>query len=515
VIQQATMPFPGQPPATATRFVLLGRIEAHHRDGRLTLGRRRERCLLAVLLLDANRVVSASRLEDLLWNGHPPVSARANLHTHVSRLRAQLDLDGSGRHGVRLNARDGGYVIEVERNAIDAHLFTAMVERVRADADPVRRAAMLRSGLALWQGPVLADAGSVLLRRRVAAGMDELRLTANEPALDAELECGRHDEVVGEIKRLASEHLLREGLWTRLALALYRVGRQAETLEAIAWARERLAMELGIDPGPGLRRLQNDILTASPALEAGLPGPTNDIGLRMLPMDLPEFTGRQSEWAQVQALAEEAIDCPAAPVLCAIEGMAGVGKTRFAVHAGHRLTYRYNDDVQLWADLHGFDPHQRPSDPAAVLGALVRLLGVPASQVPDGLEARAALYRSRLVGRRTLILLDNVAEAEQVRPLLPGGGPCLVLLTHRAAFPAWMAYARCGWMCSRPPKPPRCSRASPAASESTVSERKWPTSLVCAVTYRSRSRSPAGSCEPNRAGPCTTWSPARRWANDG
>jgi DNA-binding SARP family transcriptional activator len=424
------------PPASAmTRFLLLGPVEVGHDGGRLALGRRRERCLLAVLLLEANRVVPADRLEDLLWDGFAPASARASLHTHVSRLRAHLDPDGNGRHGVRLHARDGGYLVEVERGAVDAHLFTDMVERARSTTDAAARAAMLRRGLTLWRGPALADAGSDLLRHRVAADLDELRVIATEQALDAELECGRHDEVVGEVKRLITEHPLREGLWGRLALALYRAGRQAEALETLALARHRLAGELGIDPGPGLRRLQHEILTADPVLEAVASASTPLGAPRQLPMDIEEFTGREAELCHVEtlagaALAGAATARPTVPVICAIEGMAGVGKTRFAVHAAHRLARRF-DEVQLWADLHGLESRRPPADPAAVLETFLRLLGVPGCQVPDGLEARSALYRSRLAGRRTLVLLDNAAGADQVRPLLPGGGSCLVLVTTR------------------------------------------------------------------------------------
>ncbi len=420
----------GPPRRRAPRFLLLGPVEAHHQGGSLAFGRRRERGLLAVLLLEANRVVPAGRLEDLLWDGFPPFSARASLHTHVSRLRAHLDPDGTGRHGVRLQARDGGYLLEVERDAVDAHLFTAMVERARASADAATRAVLLRRGLVLWRGPALADAGSDLLRRRVAADLDELRLVATELALDAELECGQHDEIVGEMKRLIAENPLREGLWARLALALYRAGRQAEALEVLAKARDRLAGELGIDPGPALQRLQHGILTADPVLEAVACVSTQVSAPRQLPMDIPEFTGRQAELARVEAMAEAATGSRTVPVICVIEGMAGVGKTRFAVHAAHRLARRF-DEIQLWADLHGLDPRRPPADPAAILETFLRLLGVPGNQVPDGPEARAALYRSRLAGRRVLVLLDNAAGEDQVRPLLPGGGSCLVLITTR------------------------------------------------------------------------------------
>jgi hypothetical protein len=220
-------------------------------------------------------------------------------------------------------------------------------------------------------------------------------------------------------------------------------------LETIARARDRLAGDLGIDPGPALRRLQHDILTADPALNLVAVLSTQVSALRVLPMDLPDFTGRQAELSQVEAPAAVVTDHPTVPLVCAIEGMAGVGKTRFAVHAAHGLAFRYND-VQLWADLHGFDPQLPPADPAAVLETLLRLLSVPANQVPDGLEARAALYRSRLTGRWALVLLDDAAGVNQVRPL-PRAGHRLVLLTTRRRLSSMEGVRPISHAPSRPP----------------------------------------------------------------
>jgi DNA-binding SARP family transcriptional activator/tetratricopeptide (TPR) repeat protein len=428
-------------PSAAARFLLLGPVEARHPHRRLPLGRRRERALLAVLLLEANRVVPAGRLVDLLWDGSPPSSARASLHTHMSRLRGSLDPDGAGRNGVRLYARAGGYLAEADPETVDAHCFTNLVERARGTADAAARAAVVRNALALWRGPVLADAGSDLLRQRVAADLEELRLVAYELAVDADLERGRHDEVVGEVTRLIGDHPLREGLWARLALALYRAGRQGEALAALARARDRIVEELGVEPGPALQQVQLRILTADPALAtatAGVPEAeamhvsTVVIAPRQLPMDIREFTGRRQELAQLAAAAgvAAAADAPTAPTICVIEGMAGVGKTRLAVHAAHRMASGF-DGPHLWADLRGFDAERSPADPATILDVFLRLLGVPAQQVPDDLDARAALYRSRLAGSRALVLLDNVATEDQVRPLLPGGGGALVLITTR------------------------------------------------------------------------------------
>ncbi|MEV4617888.1 BTAD domain-containing putative transcriptional regulator [Asanoa sp. NPDC049573] len=408
-----------------TRFLLLGPIEAHRGGQPLPLGRRRERCLLAVLLLAANRVVPAERLMDLLWDGDPPDSARASLHTHVSRLRVRLDAAGTGA-GVVIAARHGGYVVETDPQAVDAHRFAALVREARTVADPERRATVLRRALALWRGPALADSGTDRLRQRVVADLDELRLTALELAIDADLACGRHTDVVAEASGLVAEHPLREGLWERLALALHRSDRRADALEVLDRARVRLADELGIDPGPGLGRLRQAILTADPGLKPQAPRAPSPSRPRQLPMDIAEFTGRAAELGRLVELADQ----PAgAARIAVIEGMAGVGKTRLAVHAARLLVERGRfDEVQLWADLHGLAGDQR-ADPHEVLGRFLRELGVPGA--PADPQERAALYRSLLAGRRVLVLLDNAADEEQVRPLLPGGADCLVLITTR------------------------------------------------------------------------------------
>lgn len=416
-----------------TRYFLLGPVRAE-RDGRPVLpSRRRERALLAVLLLGLNEAVPVGRLLDLLWDGDPPDSARASLHSHVSRLRTSL--------GTRLDARAGGYAIEADRDAVDAHRFTAMLASAGRTADPVARAALLRRGLAEWHGAALADAGSDMLRQRVAGELDELRYAATELLIDAELESGRHREVLGDLAALVAEYPSRERLWARWALALYRSGRQVEALDALARARSRLVAEFGLEPGPELDRLQRRILTGDPGLERSFPAvaevvvaPSSALlAPRQLPMDIAHFAGRERELYRLERLAERAARAATtAPVVCSIEGMAGVGKTRLAIHAAHRMVRRgWFDEVQLWADLHGFDPHGSRAEPAAVLETFLRLLGVPVQRIPDDLEGRAALFRGCLAGRRALLLLDNAADEKQVRPLLPGSAGCLVLITSR------------------------------------------------------------------------------------
>ena len=377
----------------------------------------------------------AARLAALLWDGEPPVSARAALHTHVSRLRALLDPGRDGGHGVRLQARDHGYVIETDRLSVDAHRFTALVEQARATPDPTSRATLLRTALSLWRGPLLADCATDPARERIAIQLDELRLTATELAIDADLGRGLHRELIGELTTLTGRHPLHEPFWGQLAVALYRGDRQADALDALARARRNLVDELGVEPGPPLRRLHRRILNADPALLGTAPGPVRPVAQRQLPMDIAEFTGRTAELARLHAQARSTRGPGTPAAVCAIVGMGGVGKTRLAVRAAHELTAAgLFPDGQLWADLRGFHPDQPRAVPSAVLERFLRTLGVPTHEIPDDLEERSALYRTRLSDRRALILLDDAIDENQIRPLLPGGPGCLVLVTSRRSL---------------------------------------------------------------------------------
>ncbi|HEY3868233.1 MAG TPA: BTAD domain-containing putative transcriptional regulator [Actinocrinis sp.] len=419
-------------------FRLLGRFEVEHEGRLLAVGRRRERCLLGVLLLEANTASSVERLVDLLWDAEPPSDPKAAIHTFVSRLRSGLDPDGDGRLGIRLLRSGGGYLAEADPAAVDALVFRDLVEQARGIADPARSAGMLRRALALWRGPLLADAASERLRERLGAPWQELGLLARESAVEAELACGRHRELVAELTVLNTDHPLREKFAGLLMLALYRSGRQADALELYARTDRRLRDDLGIEPGTELRELHRRMLCADPGLAAGpveSAPPRREAVPRQLPAAVRHFTGRIGELKTLVELVGEVGETGGTVVISAIDGMAGVGKTALAVHAGHRLAEHFPDG-QLFIDLHGYTEGTEPRDPADALAAVLQGLGVPPQRIPADPQARASLYRDRLADTRTLILLDNAASEAQVRPLLPGAGRCLVLITSRRRLKA-------------------------------------------------------------------------------
>jgi DNA-binding SARP family transcriptional activator len=250
---------------STTQFRLLGPVTAV-RDGKtLDLGRRRERCLLALLVLNSGMSIRVDRLLDLLWDGDPTPNARASLHTHVSRLRTRLGGD------VRLIARDGGYLADVEPATVDAKVFAAQVKTAAVLADPARRAGALCKALDLWAGPVMADVASERLRDRVASGLTELRQTAGELLVDTEIGRGNHDQVLARLFAVTAEHPLHERPAGQLMLALYRAGRQPDALRLYHRLRTRLAEELGADPGPDLQQLYTAILRHDPGLAATRP----------------------------------------------------------------------------------------------------------------------------------------------------------------------------------------------------------------------------------------------------
>ena len=253
-------------------FRILGPLEVIDGDATVALGGVRQRALLAILLLNANEVVSADRLIDELWGERSPESGRGALQVRVSQLRKAL-----GEGGGRLLTRAPGYVLSLDRDQLDLQRFERLV-REAAAAEPPAAAEKLREALAVWRGPPLADLAYESFAQAAIGRLKELRVGALEKLIDAELALGHHDGLVVELEELVAEHPLREHLRAQLMLALYRCGRQADALEVYRRTSSELSAELGLEPGRELKDLENAILNQDPSLEPPSPATVDSSG---------------------------------------------------------------------------------------------------------------------------------------------------------------------------------------------------------------------------------------------
>ena len=421
---------------TKWQFRLLGPLEVRCGGVLLPIDAAKQRSLVAVLALAAGEPVAVERLISCLWGDQPPPSARNSLQNYVLRLRRALQ--AGAERGPLANSA-AGYRLDTDTDTVDVHRFRSLVRAAGSEVTtgkPESAAALLDEALGLWRGEPLADVPSEVLHREVVPALVEQHLAALEQRIGLDLDLGRHAERISDLVALTAEHPLRERMWGQLMLVLYRSGRTAEALDAYRRAGGILAEELGLDPGPELRTLHQAILNNDPALT--LTNPTSEPAgahsrpPRVVPRQLPpanaRFVGREAQQDRLGQLA--AVGDSPLMAISAIGGSAGVGKTTLALHWGHRHADRFPDG-QLYVNLRGFDPAGAPLAPTIALRGFLAALGVSGQDVPAGLDEQIALYRSRLAGRRMLVVLDNARDAEQVRPLLPGAPGCLVLVTSR------------------------------------------------------------------------------------
>ncbi|GIH03515.1 SARP family transcriptional regulator [Rhizocola hellebori] len=392
-------------------FELLGPVRIVHNGQEVELRRRQERCLLCILLLENNHLVPDFRLLDLLWQGNPPQSGRATLHTYIARLRQAI-----GPLGVSLLRKGDGYLIETDPANIDVHRFTAGLAVAAAETAAAERLSILDRILPLWRGPLMADIADEDLRRRLDNGLQARHDRALELRAKTNLELGRYEDATRDARGVLSAHPAHEGAAEVLMTALYHDGRKADALEAFRQLRQRLADELGLDPSPGLQALHTNILKDDVGAKSAAPLP------RELPAAVPGFNGRQAMLKELDSLLQGGN-------AAIIAGLAGVGKTALAVHWAHRVAESFPDG-QLYLDLRGYS-ETAPMKPLHALTTLLGKLGVQAVGVPTDINAAAALFRSLVSGRRMLLLLDDARSAEQIRPLLPGSQTCFVVVTSR------------------------------------------------------------------------------------
>ncbi|WP_086663918.1 AfsR/SARP family transcriptional regulator [Lentzea kentuckyensis] len=358
--------------------------------------------LLAALLLRANQFLPVDELVDRVWDGDPPTADRAHktLQMVVRRLRVALgDADC-------VRTRPGGYEAAVDPDQLDLLRFRALA----GSGD-------FGAASALWRGSVLGNVPSERLHREDVPQLVNERLAVLERRIDADLDQGLSGELVAELRSLVAEHPLREPFWRHLMLALYRSGQQAEALSAYETVRANLADELGVDPGPELKTLHQQILRAevSPGRRRQVP--------RQLPGGVRNFVGRDEELELLGKAAGVTV----------VHGVGGVGKTALALRWAREAREDFPDG-DLYVNLRGFDPEAQPVDPSAAAEML--LVGLGVEEIPAAPEARFALLRTNLVDRRLLLLLDNAASLRQVLPLLPGTPGVRVVITSRTQLRA-------------------------------------------------------------------------------
>ncbi|WP_331281558.1 AfsR/SARP family transcriptional regulator [Saccharothrix sp. NRRL B-16314] len=404
---------------------LLGEVTAEVDGQPVDLGTPRQRCVLAALAVDAGRVVPVDRLVERVWGVDAAPRARATLHGYISRLRRVL----AGADGAAIVRRSGGYalVAAVVEPVVDLHRFRDL--RLRACDESGQAARLLTEALALWRGEALTGLqGQWAWAERDRLGQE--RLAAEQDLVDARLRVGTGGDLVAELSARSAQHPLDERVQGQYVVALHQLGRTADALEHYRQVRERLVEELGTEPGSTLRELHQRILTADSALT---PTPTTAVPAppRQLPMPPTPFVGRQDALDTLGA----ALDVSATVAVSVIGGAGGVGKTWLALRWAHWNLHRFPEG-QLFVDLQGFSPTGRPTEPGDALRGFLDALGVAPTSLPPDLDARAALYRSLVAGRRMLVLLDNAATIDQVLPLLPGSATCTVLVTGRTALPS-------------------------------------------------------------------------------
>jgi DNA-binding SARP family transcriptional activator len=458
----------------ATYIQLLGRV-AFVRDGRAeVLPRAQTRGVLALLALNAGRVMSLDQVAAAMWGDEEPATARAQIHTAVSSIRRLLASDRAtgadpandvaARCAPTVVGGRFGYELTIDPAEVDALRFEQMVRRGALDAaDPPATGARLRQALVLWRGEPLADAAGAFVDG-VRQQLSDRRLTALDDLAALDLAAGRAAEVAAELAPVIAEHPGHERLRGRLMVALFRSGRQAEALRLFHDYRRWLADREGLDPGAEIVATADAILrdrlpppakpddarepvgpqaapadppgasppSRSPADAAVEPHPRNRVLVR--PAGLPPaptgFVGRVGELRWLTEAAQ-------AGGVYAVVGTGGVGKTALALHWGHRQRSRFADG-QLYIEMHGYSPG-RPVTALDALGRFLRAFNVGAEKIPSDVDEAATLYRSVLADRQVLVVLDNVRSAECVRPLLPSGPGCATLVTSRDSLDALVA----------------------------------------------------------------------------
>ncbi|MGH3415468.1 MAG: BTAD domain-containing putative transcriptional regulator, partial [Actinocrinis sp.] len=406
------------------------------------------RAVLAALALAGPGGLSAGELFETVWGSRDARSTDSTLTVNIHRLRQWLRSTTNGR--VSITRTTTGYALDLPEGEVDADRFVRLAEAAEP-LDAAAKAEALGAALALWRGPALADVPDGSANQPAVVRLELRRVTVVVDFARALLGSGQAEQAVHALSALVEEYPLDERVVGGWIEALAATGRQADALDAYERLRLRLRDEMGADPGRALSQVltrvlrqevaapveQNEPVGSGPAGgESQQPTVRTDVLVpAQLPADTYVFTGRSAALSRLDVLMRDAsaagaaIGTGALHRIAVVTGAGGIGKTSLAVHWAHRVAARFPDG-QLYANLHGFSaaPPERPAD---VLGRFLRALGVPGGSVPVDLDEAGALYRSLLVNRRVLVVLDNAADPAQVRPLLPGAETSRVLVTSR------------------------------------------------------------------------------------
>ncbi|GAA3684218.1 AfsR/SARP family transcriptional regulator [Streptomyces iranensis] len=417
------------------QFRLLGNLRVHAGTCENVSLPPKLRTILAMLIAMHDRIVPVSDIIDELWLGEPPTTAMATIQTYVYQLRKLLGItDGRSVDGVALLTRPSGYMLRVPTESVDVACFEQCFEAAQkafAEHQYERAFSALGSTEALWGASVLADVDKGQFLDAYAARLEETWTQATELRIDAYLRLGRHLDAIRELKSLTVRHPLHEGFHCSLMVALHRAGRRHEALDTYRRLRRTLANELGIEPSFSVRQLHQRLLAGDPALDGASPagrfGSTAPVPPAQLPPDIADLVAPESLVAELEQALTASCDSQTTALL-SLTGMGGVGKTTLAVRLAHQLRHLFPDG-QFFTSLKSGGA--RPVIPVDALEGFLLAIGIPPAETPTSLEARSQLFRSWCADRRVLLILDDAVSEEQVRPLLPGGPRCAVIVTNR------------------------------------------------------------------------------------
>jgi len=426
------------------KYYVLGPLEFVTAAGPSRIRGKRTRALLAILLMYPGQVVPVERIVDDMWPDNPPRSAVENVRTYVHQLRSLL---GSGSGRSVLESHPGGYRLVVEPEDLDMTRFLRLANegrRAHQLGHHEAAAALLGEALGLWRGAPLSGLHLSRTMRAKTLALKEHWWQAQVDWFSVRLALGESGELVAPLRELIGERPLDEGLRCLLVTALALSGRTGAALAAIDEARDTFVQELGIEPGPELRRLQTGMLHGEEVIGPPRPNhgpcPVCTVAPHQLPREPPDFVDREDALSAIETLAARVASGAVEHVpVVLVSGLPGVGKTAMAVSAARRILARLPEG-ELYIDLRGMT--ESPVDPAEAMGIALGAFGIAQDALPDGAENRRSLFRSLLFERRMLVLLDNASDPHQVLPLIPGPGRSLVMVVSRRRLPRVQADLR-------------------------------------------------------------------------